>query len=182
MGGCVTKEQDIARAQYLDLAYSQSGTLYELLPNAPRPSFDPVALKSPVVPHVDGVIGSISQDPAKTSSKQKSILNATPNNSSRNPPGPGKTLEVHAIQFTAMDKSLKGKKKEKAKLKSMPRNKVLPNRLLANLHNGNLSIPTSFARRITILRIVHDYPRSVAFSKGPLLSLKSRFHLSKLRW
>lgn len=27
MGGCVTKEQAIARAQYVDLVYSQSGTL-----------------------------------------------------------------------------------------------------------------------------------------------------------
>jgi hypothetical protein len=36
MGGCVTEEQAIARAQYLDLVYSQSGTLYELLPNAPQ--------------------------------------------------------------------------------------------------------------------------------------------------
>jgi hypothetical protein len=38
MGGCVTEEQAIARAQYLDLVYSQSGTLYEMLPDAPRPS------------------------------------------------------------------------------------------------------------------------------------------------
>jgi hypothetical protein len=38
MGGVVTKEQAIIRAQYLDLVYSQTGTLYDLLPNAPRPS------------------------------------------------------------------------------------------------------------------------------------------------
>ena len=41
MGGEITKEQAIARAQYLDLVYSQSGTLYELIPTAPRPSTDP---------------------------------------------------------------------------------------------------------------------------------------------
>jgi hypothetical protein len=34
MGGVVTEEEAIARAQYLDLVYSQSGTLYELIPNA----------------------------------------------------------------------------------------------------------------------------------------------------
>jgi hypothetical protein len=31
MGGIVTEEQAITRAQYLDLVYSQSGTLYDLI-------------------------------------------------------------------------------------------------------------------------------------------------------
>ena len=57
MGGCITEEKAISHAQYLDLVYSQSGTLYKLLRNAPRPSSDPATLKSPVVPPVDGVIG-----------------------------------------------------------------------------------------------------------------------------
>ena len=35
MGACVTKEQAIAHAQYLDLVYSQSSTLYDILPDAP---------------------------------------------------------------------------------------------------------------------------------------------------
>ena len=82
MGGCVTEEQAIARAQHLDLVYSQSGTLYELLPNAPWPSFDPIASKSPVVPPIDGVIGSVSQTPTKTSSKHKLVSNIVPNSSS----------------------------------------------------------------------------------------------------
>lgn len=60
MGGCITEEQAIARVEYLDLVYSQSGTLYELLPNAAWPSSDPAASNSPVVPPVDGVIGSVS--------------------------------------------------------------------------------------------------------------------------
>ena len=97
VGGCVTEEQVIARAQYLDLVYSQCGTLYELLPNSPRPSSNPAASKSLAVPPVDGVIGSVSQTPTKTSSKQNLVSNAVPNNSSQNPPGPGKTSEVHAI-------------------------------------------------------------------------------------
>jgi hypothetical protein len=33
MGGAVTEEQAITWAQYLDLVYSQSGTLYDFLPN-----------------------------------------------------------------------------------------------------------------------------------------------------
>jgi hypothetical protein len=41
MGGVITEEEAIARAQYLDLVYSQSVTLYELIPNAPCPSTHP---------------------------------------------------------------------------------------------------------------------------------------------
>ena len=34
-GGIVIEEKVIARAQYLDLIYTQSGTLYEKIPNVP---------------------------------------------------------------------------------------------------------------------------------------------------
>jgi hypothetical protein len=37
MGGVVTEEEAIAQAQYLYLVYSQSGTLYELIPMLPVP-------------------------------------------------------------------------------------------------------------------------------------------------
>ena len=35
MGGDVTEEQAINHTQYLDLVYSQSGTLYDLIPHDP---------------------------------------------------------------------------------------------------------------------------------------------------
>lgn len=76
----------------------------------------------------------------------------------------------------------KEKRKAKAKLKSMPQNKVLPNSLLANLHNGNISILASSVRRITTRRIFLDDLKLVAYSKGPLMSLKSHFCLSKPKW
>ena len=57
MGGCVIEDQAISRAHYLDLVYSQCGTLYDMLPDAPRPSLHLTSSKSPDVPHVDGVIG-----------------------------------------------------------------------------------------------------------------------------
>jgi hypothetical protein len=41
MGGAITKEETIARAQYLDLVYSQFGTLYDLLPNVARANTNP---------------------------------------------------------------------------------------------------------------------------------------------
>ena len=40
MGGVVTEEQAISRAQYLALVYSQAGMMYDLIPQAPRPSTD----------------------------------------------------------------------------------------------------------------------------------------------
>jgi len=60
MGGCVNEEQAIAHAQYLDLVYSQSGTLYDVLPDAHRPSSDLMTYNSPTGPPVDGVIGSVT--------------------------------------------------------------------------------------------------------------------------
>ena len=57
MGGVVTEEQAISRAQYLDLVYSQSRTLYDLIPQAPRPNTDPA--KPPVEVPIDGIVGSI---------------------------------------------------------------------------------------------------------------------------
>ena len=57
MGIIVTEEKAIIHAQYLYLVYSQSKTLYELIPEAPRPSIDPA--KPPAETLVDGVVGSI---------------------------------------------------------------------------------------------------------------------------
>ena len=57
MGGAITEEQAIAHAQYLDLVYSQSGNLYDLIPHAPRPSTDPS--RPSMKPYVDGLIGSV---------------------------------------------------------------------------------------------------------------------------
>lgn len=91
MDGCITKKQAIAHAHYLDLVYSQSSTLYDVLPNAPRPSSELTTSKSLATPLVDGVISSVTQTPKKSSSKQKSVSNTTPNDSSRNSSGPGKT-------------------------------------------------------------------------------------------
>ena len=57
MGGVATEEKAISHAQYLDLVYSLSGTLYDLIAQAPRPSTG--LYKPPAETPVDGVIGSI---------------------------------------------------------------------------------------------------------------------------
>ena len=58
-GLVVTEEQVIARAQYLDLVYTQSCMLYDKIPDAPRPEFSiPPPPKSNNDSHAgDGVIG-----------------------------------------------------------------------------------------------------------------------------
>lgn len=118
MGGCVTKKQAISRAQYLDPVYQQFGTLYEMLIDAMRPSFDLKASKCPNMPPIDGVIGYVSQNPTKASSKQKMVSNTSSNNPSKNSSSPSKKYKVHVFQSTAIDKSSKGKKKGKGKAKS----------------------------------------------------------------
>jgi hypothetical protein len=63
MGGVVTKEKAISCAQYLNLVYSQMGTLYDLLFDTPRPSTT-TTLATPTTSHVvDGVIGTFHAQP-----------------------------------------------------------------------------------------------------------------------
>lgn len=72
IGACVTEDQVITRSQYLDLVYSQSGMLYDVLPDSPQPGTS----KAPSTPSVDGVIGSVAQSSRKSSTtpaKKKSI-------------------------------------------------------------------------------------------------------------
>ena len=115
MGACVTEEQAIVHAQYLDLVYSQSGTLYDYLSDAPRLGTS----KAPPKPSVDGVIGSVNASSKKSSvnpGKQK--LNAPRESTSQCQSNFGNTSEVNVVQSTTADKSSKGKRKGKSKNKS----------------------------------------------------------------
>jgi hypothetical protein len=58
MGGVITEEYSISRAQYLDLVYSQIGTLYDLIPDAPIPSTNPTPMLLEASHVVDGVLGT----------------------------------------------------------------------------------------------------------------------------
>jgi hypothetical protein len=57
MVGETTKEQDILCAQHLDLIYSHSDTLYDIITNYPLPSTDP--FQPHPGPHADGVVSFI---------------------------------------------------------------------------------------------------------------------------
>ena len=89
-----------------------------MLPDAPRPSLDLKTSKSLDTPLLDGVIGYVSQTPAKASLKHKLVSNIGSNNPSKNLSSLGKSSEVHAIQSIVADKSSNGKKKGKGKAKA----------------------------------------------------------------
>jgi hypothetical protein len=116
MGGVVTEEQAISCAQYLDLVYSQMGTLYDLLPDLPHPGTSTTST-APAASHaVDGVIGS-------THSHSHSMSTTTPKSNSSNvqsalspAPPAGKASEVNVVQSTPASKTKfrkgRGKNKE----------------------------------------------------------------------
>ena len=91
MGGVVTEEQAISRAQYMDLVYSQFGTLYNLFPQAPRPSTNPT--KPPVEVPVDGIVASIQSPSMAKPTKQTQTAPSTPST-------PKFSIEVNYIQIT----------------------------------------------------------------------------------
>ena len=118
MGGVVTEEQTIRHAQYLNIIYSQTNTLYDLIPDAPRPSTTATST-TPTTSHVvDGVIGSFHFDAKSTSAthtNHKSLDSNVP--SALNPtPSTDKTSKVNSVQSTLANKNkskkLKGKNKE----------------------------------------------------------------------
>ena len=63
-----SEEEAILRAQQLDLIYSQSGILYEIIPEAQRPSHE--AEKPKPGPHADGVVGSVNSPTVESLTKQ----------------------------------------------------------------------------------------------------------------
>ena len=107
MGSFVTEEQAIIQAQYLHLVYSQYGTLYDLIPQAPCPSTDPA--KPPVEVPIDGILGSIQSSSATKPTKKTQT--ATPST-------PKVSAEVNSIQTTQTS----GNKKKGKNRNKKPRN------------------------------------------------------------
>jgi hypothetical protein len=100
MGGAVTEEETIAQTQYLDLVYSQSGTLYDLLPNVAQANANPS--KSSSSSHADGVIGSVK---TQYTSQSTTLSSTSPQN---------QISEVNTVQSAPSQQS-RGKKKTKNK-------------------------------------------------------------------
>jgi hypothetical protein len=96
MGGVVIKEKEISHAQYLDLVYSQTGTLYDLIHDAPLPSTNPTLTPLVASHAVDGMIGTFhaeSQSKPAIHSNPKSTTNVPTTPTST--PSSGKTSEVN---------------------------------------------------------------------------------------
>ena len=108
MGGVVTKEKAIIQSQYLDLVYSQSKTLYDLIHQAPRPSTDPA--KTLVEVPVDGIVGSIQSPSGVKLAKQNQTVTPTPLT-------PKVSTEVNSIRSTQTSGNNKNKGKNKGKRK-----------------------------------------------------------------
>jgi hypothetical protein len=115
MGGIVMEEKAISRAQYLDLVYSQTRILYDLLPELLHPNSSSTST-TPAASHAaDGVIGT-----AQAQSHAASRINPKSASSNvQNSPSPvtptGKTSKVNAVQSTpaGKKKSKKGRGKNK---------------------------------------------------------------------
>ena len=91
MGGAINKEQAISQAQYLYLVYSQSGTLNDLIPQAPHLRTDPA--KPPVAIPIDGIVGSIQSPSTAKPAKKPQTTTPTPST-------PNVFTEVNSIQST----------------------------------------------------------------------------------
>jgi hypothetical protein len=115
MGVIVTEEQAISRAQYLDLVYLKTRTLYDLLPELPHPGTSSTST-TPAASHAaDGVIGTAQAHSHSVSSTTPKYASSNVQNSLSLAAPTGKNSEFNAIQSTPADKnkSKKGRGKNK---------------------------------------------------------------------
>ena len=117
MSRAVTEEDDIRRAQHLDLIYSQSGTLYDIIPNTSRPLNDQP--RTSPGPHADGVIGSISTTSVGQVARQLGQLTITDKPAATTPTttssDPAPSTDVNMVQTS---KSSRCKNKNKPQKES----------------------------------------------------------------
>jgi hypothetical protein len=121
MGGVVTEEKVIIHAQYLDLVYSQYGTLYDMIPHDPRPPND--SSKPSSGAHVDGMVGSIKLQSVTQSTGKQGYTTSTPTSSqtganTKYAPSLSQTFEVNAVQSPSSQQS-RGKKKKRVNPKNI---------------------------------------------------------------
>jgi hypothetical protein len=113
-----SEEDAIMRAQQFELIYSQSGLLYNILPDAPRSILDKTRQRAG--PHADGIVSSAQTKPAEQLTKQLQQLSiqhtATSQTTALASP-PTQTSEVHTVQSTnpKATQQPEGKKKQRKK-------------------------------------------------------------------
>jgi hypothetical protein len=162
----------ISRDQYLDLVYSQTGTLYDLIPNAPHSSTNPTPTPSVASHAADGTSGTFHA----RLSLNKSVI-----------PIPSLLLLMYKILLLRVLLPIKPLKliqfnlhlpvKIKIKIKGrvrIKRKKIIINNvinprliLLMTKKNTNLVILALSVVRIVIRKIVHDVLRLLSSCKAP---------------
>jgi hypothetical protein len=105
MGGVVMEEKAISHAQYLDLVYSQMGTLYDLLLDLPRPSTSATSTTPTASHEADRVIGTFQAQPHSASSTNPKPASSNVQNAPSPTPPTDKTSEVNAVQSTPAGKN-----------------------------------------------------------------------------
>jgi hypothetical protein len=118
--GVFSEEEAIMRAQQFELIYSQSGLLYNILPDAPRSILDKTRQRAG--PHADGIVGSAQTKPAEQLTKQLqqlSIQHSAASQTTASAAPPTQTSEVHSVQTTnpKANQQPEGKKKQRKKSK-----------------------------------------------------------------
>ena len=114
--GVVTEEQVIAQAQYLDLVYTQSGTLHEKIPDLP--SSNQIAAPPSGSHAADGMIGTVNTKSKKKSSKNSSPIITLPDSPTGESSPPELSADIHAVETSTVKSKNGGKKKGKKKNKA----------------------------------------------------------------
>jgi hypothetical protein len=127
--GVFSEEDATMRGQQLEIIYSQSGLLYEILLDVPRSILDKTRQR--VGPHADGIVGSAQTKPIEQLMKQLqqlSIQYTTISQTTVLDAPPTQTLDVHTVQSTNPKATQQpdGKKKQRKKGKGdkKPNNNV----------------------------------------------------------
>jgi hypothetical protein len=117
IGGVFTKEQEISCAQYLDLVYLQTGSLYDFLPNTPFSSTTATSTTLAASHFANGVIGTFHTDAKYMSATHTNPKSLSSNVQSALTPTPSidKTFEVNSVQSTPIRKNKSKKRKVKNK-------------------------------------------------------------------
>jgi hypothetical protein len=168
MGGVITEEQAISRAQYLDLVYSQTGTLYDLLPKLPRPGTSNTSTPPATSHAADGVIGTTQATHILFQVKPLNLLLLMFKMLRLLPLPPEKLLRSMLSNLPqTVKKNLKRGEARIRREKIIIKQRKLKPLLLkieisANHDTLSLSVVT-----ITTQRILHDVPRSLSSFKEP---------------
>jgi hypothetical protein len=166
MGGIVTKEQAISRAQYLDLIYSQMRTLYDLLPELCHPNTS----STPTIPAAshaaDGVIGTVQAQSHSASSTTPKYASYNVQNSPSPATPTGKTSEVNFVQSTpaGKKKSKNGRGKNKEGKIILKQRKPKLSLLMIGISENHDTLDLSMVM-ITTQMIFHDMLRSLSSFK-----------------